>query len=38
MIPPRVAVVFAFALGALLPLNALGLALVLEPIWRQAGD
>lgn len=35
---PRVAVVFAFALGALLPLNALGLAIVFDAVWRGADD
>jgi len=38
MIPPRVAIAFAFALGALLPLNVLGLVIVLESIWGQADD
>jgi len=38
VISPRVAIAFAFAIGALLPLNALGLAIVFEAVWRMTDE
>ena len=35
---PVVAATFAFALGALLPLNAMALAIVLDAVWRATDD